>query len=81
MANIALGVVCLICLAVVGVAVFRELAARIRSRATIGAEIDRDMQALMGSGHDDHTFRLPELGLTMADGGERFDKIRRKKSR
>ena len=55
--NIALGVVAAVCLALVVGAVVREvLARRRRSEATAPA--------------DAHTFAVPGLGTTMADGGE-----------
>jgi uncharacterized membrane protein YcjF (UPF0283 family) len=60
--NIALGAVTLICIVAVVSVVFREVLQRVRSRvrATVHA--------------DDHAFAHPELGLTMADGGERLDR-------
>jgi hypothetical protein len=58
--NIALGVVTLICVSVVGFVSFQELRdrvlVRVRGRLT----------------NDDHAFLHDELGLTMADGGERL---------
>ncbi len=59
--NIGLGIVTLVCLTFVGQALYREVAARMRKRAAGPVE------------HDDHAFVVPELGLTMADGGERLD--------
>jgi hypothetical protein len=70
--NIALGVVVVVCVAVLAVAVMKELVLRYRQRAALSAELDADMRAL-----DDHAFPLPELGLTMADGGERLDKTKK----
>ncbi len=67
--NIALGIVVAICAVVVVAAVVREVAARIRRRAEISAELDRDMRQLAAE-FDDHAFHHPELGITMADGGE-----------
>ncbi len=58
--NIALGFVTLICCIVVGYSVVREVSARVRKRKMAEA--------------DDHAFLTPELGLTMADGGERMQK-------
>ena len=57
--NIALGAVTLICIIAVGVVGFREIFSRawMRVRETALA--------------DDHTFVHADLGLTMADGGER----------
>ena len=59
--NIALGVVTVVCFAAVAGVVFREIVARLRARAVVMVE------------KDDHAFVMPELGLTMADGGERLD--------
>ena len=60
--NIALGVVTVICLVAVAGVVFREIFERLRARAAVLVE------------KDDHAFVMPELGLTMADGGERLDR-------
>ena len=60
--NIALGAVTLICIIAVASVVFREVLARVRARV---------VEVLPS---DDHAFAHPELGLTMADGGERLDK-------
>ena len=57
--NIALGIVTLICLVAVATVVLQEVVARVRARRTVES--------------DDHAFAHPELGLTMADGGERTD--------
>jgi hypothetical protein len=66
--NFALGAVVLVCCAIVAYGVVQELAARRRKRAAI-AGLDREVSDLV-SGYDSHAFRTPELGLTMADGGE-----------
>jgi hypothetical protein len=57
--NIALGLVTLACVLAIVAGVASELRQRLaaRSRAV----------------EDDHAFATPELGLTMADGGERVD--------
>jgi hypothetical protein len=52
--DIVLGAVTLACLAFVGQAVVRELYARFSARVP----------------GDSHAIAVPELGLTMADGGE-----------
>ena len=65
--NIALGVVVLLCCLAVGYGVMQEVVARRKRRAAL-AGIDREVADLM------HTFHSPELGLTMADGGEPIDK-------
>jgi len=57
--NIALGLVTLICVIVVVAGVVYELGHRL-SRAKKLA--------------DDHAFETPDLGVTMADGGERIDR-------
>lgn len=59
--NIALGAVTIICLVVVGTIVFREVAARARKRVAVPVY------------RDDHAFVLSDLGITMADGGDRLD--------
>ena len=65
--NLALGVVVLVCLAVVAVALFQEV---VRRRAE-SAALDREMEQLVaGYQPDGHAVQVPGLGLTMADGGE-----------
>jgi hypothetical protein len=59
--NFAMGAVVLVCCLLLGGAMAREVIARWRRRATRLSTVD------------DHAFHLPELGLTMADGGERED--------
>jgi hypothetical protein len=71
--NIVLGVVMLICCGVIAFAVVREVLARVRSGARLTGALPRS-----GFVPDDHTFAIPELGLTMADGGEPATKPRRK---
>jgi hypothetical protein len=56
--DIVLGLVTLACLAFVAQAAFREVYARLADR--VAARLHEDSHALT----------LPELGLTMADGGE-----------
>ena len=56
--DIALGVTTLACVAFVAQAAFREVYLRLAAR----------WQARQP--HDAHALALPELGLTMADGGE-----------
>ena len=62
--NIALGLVVLICCVAVAAGVLEELAAR--RKAAKQTEPDGEWD---GAG-DGHAFRLPQLGITMADGGE-----------
>jgi hypothetical protein len=75
-ANIVLGVVVAICLAVVAVGLFREFQVRARRRAALSSGLDRELHQMMGDGH---AFEVPGLGLTMADGGERVEKPSKKK--
>lgn len=70
--NIALGVVVLLCCVAVAYGIMQEFAARRRKRAAL-AGLDREVTHLV-SGYDGHAFHVPELGLTMADGGEPVDK-------
>ena len=71
--NIALGVVVLICCGAVAIGVFQEIAAK-RKKATAMSQLDREVNDLVASFQDDHTFHLPHLGVTMADGGEELGK-------
>jgi uncharacterized membrane protein len=70
--NIGLGVVVLICCIAVGVGVLQELAARRRKQAAADA-LERELAYIGG-----HAFNLPNLGVTMADGGE---EVRKKEPR
>jgi hypothetical protein len=56
--NIALGVVTLVCVVPVVATLVRELVPRLRRRLTLA---------------DTHAFHTPDLGATMADGGEPVD--------
>jgi hypothetical protein len=69
--NIALGVVVLLCCAAVAYGVMQEVAAR-RRRRVAAAGLDREVSDLV-TAYDGHAFHVPELGLTMADGGEPVD--------
>jgi hypothetical protein len=71
--NIALGVVTLICIAAVGIGIVQELAARAKKRAA-SSKLDREVADLVASYSDGHAFDIPELGITMADGGEELEK-------
>ena len=66
--NIVLGIVTLICCAAIAIGVVQELAARRKKRMALSA-LDREVADLVNS-YDGHTFDVPGLGLTMADGGE-----------
>ena len=59
--NIVLGLVTLVCIAVMGTGLYQDLKARVLARRTVPAPAD------------DHAFVVPMLGVTMADGGERVD--------
>ncbi len=63
--NIGLGIVTLICIGAVGVVIVKELFADVRDKVRLP-----QLQ-------DDHSFFLDELGITMADGGERIDESKR----
>jgi hypothetical protein len=67
--NLAMGAVVLVCCLLLGGAVLREIMHRLRKTAT------------NPSVADDHAFQIPELGLTMADGGEREDTSSKKNPR
>ena len=71
--NIALGVVTLICIGAVAVGVIQELAARRKKSAEL-SRLDAEVADLVASFRDNHTFDVPGLGLTMADGGEDLGK-------
>ncbi len=72
--NAALGVVVLICCFAVGIGVFQEILAKRRKAAAI----DREVADLVASFDDGHAFHLPNLGATMADGGEPIRKEEKK---
>lgn len=78
--NFALGIVTLIALLVVFFAVGWDLLVRKEGRAPEVdlRHIDADLKALLQGGT--HSFSVPELGLTMADGGERVDASKEKPS-
>ena len=71
--NAALGVVVLICCAAVAIGVVQEIAAK-RKKASAMSKLDREVNDLVNSYQDGHAFHLPELGMTMADGGEELGK-------
>jgi hypothetical protein len=76
--NFALGIVTLIALLVVFFAVGWELLVRKVGRAPQVdlRYINADLKSLLQGGS--HSFSIPELGLTMADGGERVDPAKKK---
>ena len=61
--NVGLGIVTVICIAAVGVVIVKELF----SDARVTVKVPH-LQ-------DDHSFMLPDLGITMADGGKRIDEM------
>ncbi len=67
--NALLGIVTLICVLVVAFGIFHDVMERIRKRA----------RARNHFVYDDHAMALPELGYTMADGGEPVDGSKEKK--
>ncbi|MFY9726035.1 MAG: hypothetical protein WB579_19065 [Bryobacteraceae bacterium] len=67
--NIGLGVVTLICCIAVAFGVVQELAAK-RKKQTALSTLDHEVSELAASFDDGHAFHIPQLGLTMADGGE-----------
>ncbi len=72
--NYALGLVTLIALLVVFFAVGWDVVAaklsHVKKAVDLG-NIDAELQSLLHGGS--HTLSVPELGLTMADGGERIE--------
>lgn len=76
--NLALGIVTLIALLVVFFAVGWDLLVRKASGKTAVNlnHIDADLKALLLDGS--HSFSVPDLGLTMADGGEDIGKSKDK---
>lgn len=59
--NISLGVVTVICIIAIGYVAVKEIFAHARESVRVP------------SLQDDHSFALGDLGITMADGGERVD--------
>jgi hypothetical protein len=75
--NAALGVVVLICCFAVAIGVFQEIAAK-RKKVDVLSRLDHEVSDLVASFHDGHAFHLPQLGVTMADGGEQLGKKEKK---
>jgi hypothetical protein len=71
--NIALGLAVIICMVAVGIGVVQELAARRKKKAALSG-LDAEVAQLVASFRDGHTFDIPSLGVTMADGGEELGK-------
>jgi len=70
MTNIALGVITVLALLVVVGAVGWDLLARGVRKAREAHSLGADLRAMLA---ESHTLSVPELGLTMADGGERIE--------
>jgi hypothetical protein len=70
--NFALGIVTLIALLLVFFSVGWDLLVRKVARPTRVdlSNVDADLKALL---HGSHSLTVPELGLTMADGGEKIE--------
>ena len=66
--NIVLGVVTVVCLVAVGTMIVREVMAKMRSRVQVPAY------------RDNHSFVFSDLGITMADGGEKIDENKPRKN-
>lgn len=65
--NIALGMMVIVCVAIMLGGIAHEFLSRARKRRRVEAEIDRDMRML----NDSHAFHSAHLGITLADGGEK----------
>jgi len=72
--NFALGIITVVALLIVFFSVGWDLLARnvgrVRTSAALG-NLDAELQAMLHGGS--HSLSVPELGLTMADGGERIE--------
>jgi hypothetical protein len=66
--NVGLGIVVLLCIGGVAYGILQDLVAR-RSRVP-QSEVDSTVRRLLAGIPGPHSFHTPELGLTMADGGE-----------
>ncbi len=64
-ANALLGLVTLFCFSALAWVTVKEVVARAAGHARIPVE------------HDTHAFNIADLGITMADGGERIDEMKR----
>ncbi len=72
--NLVLGIVTVAALLIVFFAVGWDLLAKKfghAQTASVLGNIDGELRALLNGGT--HSFRVPELGLTMADGGEKIE--------
>jgi hypothetical protein len=66
--NIALGVVVFLALLLVGYGVIWEVVIRRKKHAGL-RDMDSEMESMLNKEFS-HSLSVPELGLTMADGGE-----------
>jgi len=66
--NIALGVVVVLALLLVAYGIIWEVMIRHRKHTGL-RDVDTEMNKMLNADFA-HTFHVPELGLTMADGGE-----------
>lgn len=66
--NIALGVIVVLAVLLVAYGVIRELVIRHKKPSGV-RDVNAEMQALLRDEFG-HSLAVPELGLTMADGGE-----------
>ena len=66
--NVALGVIVLLAVLLLAYGVVWELAVRQKKRHGV-RNLDAEMQAMLRNEFS-HSLSVPELGLTMADGGE-----------
>jgi hypothetical protein len=71
--NVALGIVTLVCCIAVGVGIVQEIVAKRRKAASLSG-LDREVADLVSAYGDGHAFQIPNLGVTMADGGEETGK-------
>ena len=70
--NFALGIITVIALLLVFFAVGWDLLLRkVRAPKPDWSTVDADLRAMLHAGS--HSLSVPELGLTMADGGERIE--------
>lgn len=77
--NGTLGLVVLICCVVFTVAVIHQFRSTKRQRARDIQGLDAEMHEFLGE-PDRHSLHVPELGLTMADGGEPADPDAKKRA-
>ena len=71
--NFALGIVTLIALILVFFSVGWDLLVRKTAKSAMRVDlsnVNADLKALL---HGSHSLTVPELGLTMADGGQKID--------